>query len=90
MDVPFGNFGTRTAGRKAVLTSLPEKLFMGIIQDRTFLFMAAAWVYDRTFTEEGELILEVSHYRGALIRVYLDGEDKGALFLTLQKKPWTC
>ncbi len=83
----LGNFGTRTAGRKAVLTSLPEKLFYGDYTRQNLSFYGGSLEYTtELFTEEGELILEVSHYRGALIRVYLDGEDKGALFLAPYRK----
>lgn len=85
VDIPFGqqsniewmylleNFGVRVSGRCAVLTRLPEKLFYGDYVKQNLGFYAGNLIYHVPFeTAEGNLWMEISHYRGALLQVQLD------------------
>lgn len=82
-----GEFGTRAVGREGVVTPLPEKLLYGDFVHQDLAFYGGNLDYvTEVETEEGELFLEVSHYRGALMDVWLDGEAKGALFLAPYRK----
>lgn len=83
----LGNFGTRVMGREGIITPLPERLLYGDYAKQNLSFYGGSLEYvTEIFTEEGELIVEISHYRGALLRLYLDGEDKGSLFLAPYRK----
>ncbi|MDO4273628.1 MAG: glycosyl hydrolase [Eubacteriales bacterium] len=78
----LGEFGVRIAGRESVLVKMPQKLCYGNFVTQDLAFYAGNLVYESEIhTEAGELILEISHYRGALLQIYVDGEKKGNLFL---------
>lgn len=78
----LGKYGVRVAGSHARLCAWPERLVYGDIVPQGFPFYGGNLEYDATVrTESGELFLEASMYRGALLRVWLDGEDRGRLFL---------
>lgn len=78
----LGAFGTKTAGQYGIITALPEKLYFGDITRQNLAFYGGNLEYtSKLHTEAGILNLEVSHYRGALLEIFLDGENKGALFM---------
>ncbi len=78
----IGDFGVDVVGRKAVITQLPAKLVYGDITRQKFPFYGGNLLYEtEAELEEGELVLQVSHYRGALMQIFVDGEKKGNLYL---------
>ena len=71
----LGAFGTAYAGRDAYITALPEKLAFGDAVHQGLAFYGANLVYDTEveLDEESALEVEVSHYRGALVELLVDG-----------------
>jgi hypothetical protein len=74
----LGNFGVSLAGREKVITTLPEKLGFGSITSQGMPFYGGNVTYH--LEAEGENIqIDATHYRGALIGVSVDGENKGKI-----------
>ena len=74
----LGNFGVRLTGREKTITSLPEKLGFGNVTSQGFPFYGGNITYH--FEAEGtDLRVEATRYRGALISVAVDGEEKGKI-----------
>lgn len=82
-----GAFGSRATGREGIITPLPERILYGDFTRQDLAFYGGSIDYvTEVETDEGELFLEISHYRGALMDIALDGEEKGALFLAPYRK----
>ncbi|WP_343247963.1 hypothetical protein [Diplocloster hominis] len=78
----LGSFGVSVSGRKKKLIPLPKKIQFGDFTRQGLPFYAGNLVYEVPLTcGEGELHLEFSHYRGALIQVELDGRTVGNVAL---------
>lgn len=76
----LGDFGVRLAGCERTITSLPEKLGFSTVTSQALPFYTGNIEYDEEIeTPDCELIVRATEYRGALIRVFLDGEDKGVI-----------
>jgi hypothetical protein len=75
----LGDFGVRVTGRKVQLTDLPEKLWFGDIVNQGLAFYGGNITYHMgdINCDNGEVEIAVPHYRGALVKVLVDGEDKG-------------
>lgn len=70
----LGDFGVQVTGRMKKLIPLPESLFYGNISNQGFPFYAGNLTYEIPIEcEEGDLNIEISHYKGALIQLELDG-----------------
>lgn len=83
----LGNFGTKTVGKYGIITDLPRKLYYGDITRQNLAFYGGNLEYtSKIRTESGILNLEVSHYKGALLEIFLDGEYKGTLFMAPYRK----
>ena len=80
----LGDFGTTYAGRFACVTQKPENLYFGNAVTQGMAFYGGNIEYNSSFTTdcEGKVQIEVSHYRGALVRVYIDGKDAGHIALS--------
>lgn len=78
----LGNFGVKVAGREKKIKRLPQRILYGNFVNQGLPFYAGNLIYETTIsTEEGNLWIEVSHYRGALIQVQVDcGEKKNLIF----------
>lgn len=72
----IGDFGVRAEGKYAVITALPEKLAFGSITSQGMPFYGGNVTYHLE-AEGEEMIIEATRYRGALIGVEVDGENKG-------------
>lgn len=74
----LGHFGTCCVGRKPVVTSLPKKLQFGSIVNQGLAFYSGNVKYHTQITLKklSDVEIEISHYRGATIKVLLDGEEK--------------
>ena len=75
----LGDFGVKVTGRKVLLTALPEKLWFGNIVNQGLPFFGGNITYHMgdVIAENGEIEVKIPQYRGALTKVYVDGEDKG-------------
>lgn len=74
----LGGFGVRIAGGKTVLTALPEKIGFGDLTKEGFPFYGGAVSYRfKANAKNGKLTLRANWYRGAVITVYVDGEERG-------------
>lgn len=78
----LGNFGTAYKGSEAYITTLPEKLHFGDVTRQGLAFYGADITYDTVFSlnESTEVEFELSYYRGALIRVDVDGKEAGYIW----------
>ncbi len=76
----LGEFGVKVAGCERTICALPEKLGYSTITSQSLPFYTGNIDYiEEIDTPDCELIARVSEYRGALVRVFLDGEDKGVI-----------
>ncbi len=76
----LGNFGVRVTGRKAVITSKPEKITFGSVVGQNLDFYSGNLYYCLNVNcPEGKLRIRANKYRGALIGVYIDDERKGSI-----------
>ena len=76
----LGAFGVSVAGTEKKITALPEKLGYSSVTSQGLPFYTGNIEYDQKITTpDCDLTVKVSEYRGALIRVFLDGEDKGVI-----------
>ena len=78
----LGEFGTEYRGREAYITALPEKLSFGDAVHQGLAFYGANITYDTVvnLNEKTALEFEISYYRGALIRVDIDGKTAGYIW----------
>ncbi|MBQ1955453.1 MAG: hypothetical protein II350_06900 [Clostridia bacterium] len=90
VDVPFnrranienafilGDFGVDCRGMFTRITARAEKIAFGDIVSQGMPFYGSNVTYKFEIkTEGGDLKISVPHYRGGLVSVELDGEDKG-------------
>ena len=76
----LGPFGVRVNGCEKTVIPLPARLGFGDIVPQGLPFYTGSLQYHLDVTVPGEtLTLRVPHYRGALVRVLVDGEDRGAV-----------
>lgn len=73
----LGDFGIEHHGYYSKLTSLPEKLYFDNITSQGLPFYGANIEYTIKFNGGGKKHVEVSKYRGATIKVILDGKTVG-------------
>ncbi|MBO5037090.1 MAG: hypothetical protein J6D42_08435 [Clostridia bacterium] len=76
----LGEFGVKVIGCEKSINALPEKLGYSSIVHQNLPFYTGNIEYtEQIETPECELTVKISEYKGALIRVFLDGEDKGVI-----------
>ena len=76
----LGSFGVNVQGVHCGLTALPQSIAFGDITRQGFPFYGGNLTYHMAAElAPGRYTLEASQYRAALLRVRVDGEDKGAL-----------
>ncbi len=73
----LGNFGVEHHGVESTVTKLPEKLYFENIVNQKLPFYGANIKYSFKIMGGGKKTLEISKYRGAVIKVFVDGEHKG-------------
>ncbi len=74
----LGDFGVKVIGKTAVICKKAEKLAFGDIVPQGFPFYGGNITYHlEAETDKGELLVTVPRYRGGLVKVIIDGEDKG-------------
>ena len=72
----LGDFGVKVIGREKTITNLPEKLGFGTITNQGLPFYGGNITYHLEAEGTG-MRVEATRYRGALISVAVDGEEKG-------------
>ncbi len=72
----LGAFGVKVIGREKIITALPEKLGFGTITNQGLPFYGGNITYHLEAEGTG-MRVEATRYRGALISVAVDGEEKG-------------
>lgn len=84
----LGDFDVILRGCDAVVKKPENKLAFGSIVNQGMPFYGGNIIYKTKInTPECDIKVRVSHYRGALIRVYIDGKDTGPLvFAPYEKK----
>ncbi len=76
----LGDFGVTVAGCERTLCALPERLgFSNVVTQKLPFYTGNIAYTEELETEDCRLTVRVSEYRGALVRVFLDGEDKGVI-----------
>ncbi len=73
----LGNFGVEHHGMLSTVTALPEKIYFDDLSRQKFPFYGANIKYSFQIMGGSNKTVEVSHYRGAVIKVYVDGKQKG-------------
>ncbi len=75
----LGDFGVRTIGAQSVICKKADKIVFGDIVNQGLPFYGGNITYhigDIDVTN-GEIQIMIPQYRGALVKVLIDGEDKG-------------
>lgn len=77
----LGEFGVSCVGRKTCITQLPGKLYYGSVTNQGMAFYGGNIRYhsEMVLERDSDVEIEISHYRGALIKVLVDGEEKGCI-----------
>ncbi len=73
----LGKFGVEHHGVISTITPLPEVLYFENIVGQKLPFYGANIKYSFKVMGGGKKTVEVSRYRGAVIKVFVDGEHKG-------------
>ena len=73
----LGPFGVMVRGRKKILTAMPERIYFGNLTAQGLPFYAGNFIYETAVvTGGGSLWIEIPRYRGALLQIELDGDQK--------------
>lgn len=76
----LGDFGVKLMGEKAILTEKPAALHFGDLTRQGFPFYGGTVKYSfPAKAKNGSLTVNASFYRGALIKVFVDGKDAGRI-----------
>lgn len=74
----LGDFGVKLNGNKAVITQFPEKIGFGNLVSQGFPFYGGSVTYKfSACASNGKMSICANWYRGAVISVKIDGEEKG-------------
>lgn len=73
----LGNFGVQAHGYYATVTDLPEKLCFESITNQQMSFYGGNIHYIFRINGGGKKTIEISKYRGAVIKVFVDGKENG-------------
>ncbi|MBE6611037.1 MAG: hypothetical protein E7632_00980 [Ruminococcaceae bacterium] len=76
----LGDFGVKVAGCEKTITALPEKLGYSTVTAQNLPFYTGNIEYTEEIdTPDCQLVVRASEYRGALVKVFLDGRDMGVI-----------
>ena len=73
----LGDFGVSVHGTEACITAMPEKLYFESLTAQNLPFYSANVHYRMQFWGGGNAFLEISKYRGATIKILVDGKEVG-------------
>lgn len=76
-----GDFGVSVIGKYKKITARADKLVFGDAVNQTLPFYTGNITYHTSFSEAkgGRRTIQIPHFSGALIKVSLDGEEKGII-----------
>ena len=76
----LGDFGVRVAGTSCTLTALVRSLAFGDITRQGLAFYGGNITYHlRAESRNGRMVIAAASYRGQLLRVRVDGTDRGVI-----------
>ena len=77
----LGDFGVSLAGTQATICKLPEKIGFSSITTQKLPFYTGNIEYEQEIEleKESEVVVRASEYRGALVKVFVDGIEKGII-----------
>ena len=77
----LGDFGVKAMGTEKIITARPDKLYFGTTTDQGFPFYGHSVTYkcELDLDKDSDIEITVRHYKAQLIRVYIDGEDRGVI-----------
>lgn len=75
----LGDFGVFCMGRKTIITQKPKKLQFGSIVNQGLAFYGGNIKYhtELILDEDSDIEIELSYYRGALVKVLVDDVEQG-------------
>ncbi len=73
----LGNFGVKVHGPFAFITEMPKALYFESLTDQDLAFYSGNVHYRFEIKGGGKKALEIAKYRGAVIKVLVDGKEKG-------------
>ena len=73
----LGDFGVRLNGTKKTIVDPVRRLGFGDIVPQGLPFYTGNILYSFRVRSEGAFTVRVSRYRGGLVKVFVDGEDRG-------------
>ena len=74
----LGSFGVKLSGNRKTVTAMPEKIGFGNLAEQGFPFFSGNITYKfKAAARDGKLTLRATWYRGAVIEIKVDGEEKG-------------
>jgi hypothetical protein len=73
----LGDFGVDVHGYYATVTDLPKNIYFESLTNQKMGFYGGNIRYSFKINGGGRKTLEISKYRGAVIKVFVDGEEKG-------------
>lgn len=75
----LGDFGTKYMGRFTAITKKPEKMYFGNIVHQGYAFYGGNVEYNTELEleKDGNAEFEISYFRGACVKVFVDGKDCG-------------
>ena len=78
----IGDFATHVNGQKVVLTKAPKTLAFGDVCPQGFNFYGGNIEYHSSITldKQTDVMIQVPHYRGALVEVCIDDKAKKIIF----------
>ncbi len=76
----LGDFGVKLSGNEATLTAKPEKVGFGDLTAQGFPFYGGNITYKfKAEAKDGKMNIRATWYKGAMISVKIDGEEKGSI-----------
>lgn len=78
----LGHFGVKLSGCRTLLTEMPKTVGFGSITSQGFPFYSKNFSYDTQVEAPRDCAMEIraNLYRGALVKVLVDGQDCGSIF----------
>ncbi len=73
----LGDFGVEHHGMRSTVTARPKLIRFDDLTRQKFPFYGANIKYSFPIMGGGKKTVEIARYRGAVIKVYVDGEEKG-------------
>ncbi len=75
----LGDFGVKVQGVKKTITKKEKEIGFGGIDSQGMPFYGGNLKYNTTYTadEDGDYMINIRSYRGAFVKIFVDGKDAG-------------